>query len=160
ARALHRRPHTRGARPCTGGGAGSRSRASRPVAAHRRPDGAASLSRSPPPDDERAAQAEPTRAGGGDPRVPPGVEQARLGPAFVEAADARAEEAAYLPPAGRDDGSRSRQPDTYVEVPERPPDSVREAELEHRDGAAGPNDPDELAKRRGHVVDIAEEIGE
>ena len=89
-----------------------------------------------------------------------GVEQARFRPRLPEAADARAEKAADLAPARGDDRSRRRQPGPDVELPERPPRSAREAELEHGDRAAGPYDTNELAQRRRHVVDVAEEVRE
>ena len=96
----------------------------------------------------------------GEAGLAPRVEEARLRPVAPEVADARAEEAADLAPARRDDGSRRRQPDSHVELPERPPDAARQAELEHRHRPAGPHDAGELAQRRGHVVDVAQEIRE
>ena len=61
---------------------------------------------------------------------------------------------------GEIDGARDRQPDAHVQLPERPPDAARHAELEHRDRPAGPHDAHELAQRRSGVVDVAQEIGE
>ena len=77
-----------------------------------------------------------------------------------EVADARPEEAADAAPAGRDDGAGRGQPDAHVELPERAPDAAREPELQHRNRPAGPDDARELAQRRGHVVDVAEEVRE
>ena len=80
--------------------------------------------------------------------------------ARVEAADARAEEAADLAPARRDDAPGGGQADADVELPERPPEPARHGELEHRDRPAGPHDARELAQRRRGIVDVAQEIGE
>ena len=102
----------------------------------------------------------PARADVVDARVAPRVEEPRLGPLLPEVADARAEEAAHLVPAGRDDRAGGRQADADVELPQRPPDAARQAELLHRDDAAGSHDASELAQRRGDVVDVAEEVRE
>ena len=64
------------------------------------------------------------------------------------------------PQPERDDRSGRRQPDSHVELPERPPHAAREPELEHRHRAAGPDDPGELTQRRRHVVDVAQEVRE
>jgi hypothetical protein len=117
-------------------------------------------SRSPPPEDEPAAEAHAASGDFREARCAPRVEQTRLRPLLPEVADARAEEVSHLPPARRDDGSRGRQSHSHVELPERPPCAARQAELEHRDRSAGADDPRQLAQRRRYVVDVAEEIRE
>src|SRR5262245_54501279 len=79
---------------------------------------------------------------------------------LVESADGRPEEPADLVPARRDEPTRERQPDVDPEVPRRPPDALWEAELEHRDRAAGPHDAGELDEGGARIVDVAEEVRE
>ena len=66
------------------------------------------------------------------------------------------------PPTSCDtSSSQQRQTDAGVDAPERPqPWSGRNAELDHRDPAAGLDDPRQLAHRRRSVVDVAQQVGE
>ena len=64
------------------------------------------------------------------------------------------------PQLGETTAPAAGRPTSHVELPERPPHAAREPELEHRHRPAGPDDADELAQRRGHVVDVAEQVGE
>src|SRR5262249_53529224 len=66
----------------------------------------------------------------------------------------------HLAPAVPDHRSRRRQPRAHVELPERPPDAVRDCELEARNRPAGPHDPRELAKGGGGILDVAQEVRE
>ena len=63
-------------------------------------------------------------------------------------------------PARRDQPARERQPDADPEVPRRPPDPPRQAELEHCDRPSGPDDPRELGEGRGGVVDVPQQVRE
>ena len=76
----------------------------------------------------------------------------------MKAADARAEEAADLVPAGRHGGAGERQSHAHVQIPEGPPYAARETELEHAENAPRAHDPRELSHRRDGVADIPQEI--
>ena len=82
------------------------------------------------------------------------------GQRLVVPADRRAEERPDLAPAAADHGAGGRKADPDVELPERPPEPGRDAELEPGDRAAGTDDPRQLAQRRRRVVDVAEQVGE
>ena len=77
-----------------------------------------------------------------------------------EAANAWPEEAADFAPTGRDRAAEHGQADSDVQLPGRSGDASRNEEVEHRDSAAGSDDPGELLHRRSGVVDVAEEIRE
>ena len=95
-----------------------------------------------------------------DARLTPELELALERPPLVEAADRRAEEAADVVPALRRDAAERGEADADVEIPERPPDPARNAELEVRDRPARAHDAGELGERGGRIVDVAQEVGE
>src|SRR2546423_5580094 len=159
ARSPRRSPRKKDARPCRADAGALRSRASRPARA-RRTQAAPSRSRASAPGDDAAAEAEPPRAQVANAGVPPELEQQRLGIPLVEAANARPEEVSDLGPARREQPSRERQAGTDVRLPERPPDSARECELEPGDRAAGAHDACELAQRRSRIVHVPEQVRE
>src|SRR2546423_2422971 len=107
-----------------------------------------------------AAEAETPRAHVVDACRTPGLVQAFLRPGRAEAANRAAEERAGLAPAVADHGARGWEPAADVELPERPPDAARDAELEPRDGAARPDDARQLAERLWGVGHVAEEVRE
>ena len=88
-----------------------------------------------------------------------GGEQPRHRPALVEVADAAAEEAADLVPAGRDraagEGQAEVDPDVPGDARER---ARRDAEVEQRGRRARPQHAGELAQAGGQVVQVAEQV--
>src|SRR5437867_2910147 len=77
-----------------------------------------------------------------------------------EVADARPEEAAHLPPAGRDRPAQQREADADVELPRGARNPGRHEEVEHRDPPTGPNDARQLPHGRHGFVDVTEEVRE
>src|SRR5439155_20085398 len=150
---------TTGATACTAGAAASRSRASLPVRG-RRTRAAPRCSRASSPDDDAASDAQPPHVYVPQARLPPQCDDRREGIALVEAADARAEEPADLPPCRRDQRAGTRQTDADVQLPERPPHPAWDAELEHRHRASAPDDARLFAHRRRWVVHVAQEVCE
>src|SRR5262245_12031002 len=104
------------------------------------------------PHDDAAAEAQPPRAT---------VRHAALAEErdgvvpSPEAANARTEEPADLVPARRDEPPCRRQARAHPRFPGRPPDALRHRELEHRNRAAGPDDPRQLTQRRERILDVA-----
>ena len=97
----------------------------------------------------------------GDPRVAPEREQARSSgyAAWNERIDGPRKRPTSCQP-GREQPPGERQADVDPEIPGRPPDAAREAELEHRDRPARAHDARELGERRRGIVDVPEEVGE
>src|SRR5947209_942995 len=114
-------------------------------------------SRAHAPDDDPSAEAETLRAHGAEACVAPQLLERYM---LMEVTNARTEEAAHLPPAGRHDRSGERQPDSHVQLPQRPPHSPRYVELEHRDDAARLHHARELPQGRERIVHVAQEIRE
>ena len=72
----------------------------------------------------------------------------------------RAEEAADLVPAGRDDTAERGAGRRRRRAPRaRAGGARRDAELEERDGAARPDDARELAQHGGRSLDVAQQVG-
>src|SRR5207302_6587086 len=126
----------------------------------RRTRGEPGSSSPPAPDDEGAAEAEPARPDVLDAGVPPQRQQPLRRVLRREAADAGPQESPDLAPPRRDRMACDRQPDAHVGLPRAAPDSLRDVELERRDGAAGPDDARELMQRRTRIVDVPQEVGE
>src|SRR6202011_1085905 len=149
-RGRHRSRRSPGARACTADGAGSDSHASRRGRGRRTPAWPR-RSRPPAPDDEPAAQAQAALTD----ILDPGVAPEQLLPlgwiAAPELADAAAQKATGLVPAGRDEAARGREHGAHVRAPERLPDPARNPELQARDRPARAHDPGELAERRAGV---------
>src|SRR5205823_4462847 len=122
----------------------SRSRASRRARARRTP-AAPRRSSASAPDDDAAAETEPPVADVVDPRGPPQIEEPIERIPRPEAANARAEKAADLGPAGRDEGAEARKADADVQLPSRTGEPGY-GELQHPDRASGADDPGELAQ--------------
>jgi hypothetical protein len=96
-----------------------------------------------------------------DPRLPPDVEQPRERSLFPEFPNARAEEAADLGPAGRNNPAECGQYGSDIALPRKTRDRVSgDVELEHGERAAGPHDSGELLQGRGQVVDVAKKVRE
>src|SRR5579872_444521 len=91
-----------------------------------------------------------------DAGVTPGCEQPLERPLLVVAADRGAEERADFVPAVADQPAGAGEAGAHPELPQRPPDPARQAELETGDRPARLHDARQLAQRCGGILDVAE----
>src|SRR5439155_19443874 len=82
------------------------------------------------PDHNCAPEREAARTHVREAGDPPRVQQPLLRPAAVEAADARPEESADIPPVAGKEAAIEGQSDGWVEPPEWVPDPARDREIE------------------------------
>src|SRR2546423_3036724 len=114
----------------------------------------------PTPDHDPAAEAQAAVSNVVDASRAPELELALERKAAPELPNAAPQKAADLVPAGRDDSSGRGENSADVHVPERPPDSGGDCELEARDRAAGADDARELQQRCARLVDVAKQVRE